>query len=123
MDDDGKFILIYGTVPTVAVGEAIAAALVDQGLAACVNILPGLISVYIWDGARQREQEAALIIKTRTELGSRVIAEVRRRHPSSNPALVALPVVAGSADFLAWVADQTRVAATTATAERSTGES
>ena len=109
LDDDGKFILVYGTFPTLEVAEAIGSSLVEQGLAACVNILPGLISIYIWQGARQREQEAAMIIKTRAGLGESVIAEVRRLHPYSNPALVVLPVKAGSADFLAWIATQTTV--------------
>ena len=107
MDDDGKFILIYGTFPSVEVAETIGCALVEQGLAACVNIVPGMISIYVWEGERQREQEAAMIVKTRAELGDSVIAEVKRRHPYSNPALVALPVVAGSREFLDWIAAQT----------------
>ena len=107
MDDNGKFILVYGTFPSVDVAEAIGGALVEQGLAACVNIVPGLISIYVWEGRRQREQEAAMLIKTRAELGEKVIAEVRRRHPYSNPALVVLPVVAGSREFLDWITDRT----------------
>ena len=107
LDDDGKLILVYGTFPTVEVAEAIGSELVEQGLAACVNIVPGLISIYVWQGERQREQEAAMIIKTRAVLADRVIAAVRSRHPYSNPALVVLPIVTGSADFLAWIAAQT----------------
>ena len=114
MDDDGKFILVYGTFPSVEVAEAIGAGLVEQGLAACVNIFPGMISIYVWQGARQREQEAAMLIKTRAALGERVMAEVRRQHPYSTPALLVLPVSSGSPDFLAWIAAQTRAEETPA---------
>ena len=103
------FQIVLTACPDAASAERIARVLVEEGLAACVNILPGLISIYIWQGARQREQEAAMIIKTRAGLGESVIAEVRRLHPYSNPALVVLPVKAGSADFLAWIATQTTV--------------
>ena len=107
MDDDGKFILIYGTFPTPQVAEAIGARLVEHGLAACVNIIPGLISIYVWQGERQRDAETAMIIKTRADLADAVIADVLRQHPYSNPALVVLPIIAGSVDFMAWIAVQT----------------
>ena len=110
MQDDGKFILLYGTAPTLEVAESIATALIEQRLAACVNIMPGLVSIYVWEGVRQREQEAGMIIKTRQDLAAPVIAEVGRLHPYSTPALVAVPVLAGSSDFLAWIASQTKPA-------------
>lgn len=107
MDQDDKPVLIYSTYPSGAEAERIGTALVDGGLAACVNILPGMTSIYVWEGKRQRDTEAAMIIKTRAHLANSAIAEARKLHPYSNPALVVLPVDGGSEDFLRWIMEQT----------------
>jgi periplasmic divalent cation tolerance protein len=107
LDQDDKPVLIYSTYPSAAEAERIGGALVDQGLAACVNILPGMTSIYVWEGKRQRDSEAAMIIKTRTGLAGTAIAEARKLHPYSNPAFVVLPVEGGSEDFLRWIMEQT----------------
>jgi periplasmic divalent cation tolerance protein len=64
-------------------------------------------SIYVWDGKRQRDTEAAMIIKTRARLADTAIAEARRLHPYSNPAFVTMPVDGGSDDFLRWIMEQT----------------
>ena len=102
-----KPVLIYSTFPSPAEAERIGGILVDRGLAACVNIFPGMTAIYVWEGKRQREAETAMIVKTRAALADTVVAEARKLHPYSNPALVVLPVVGGSADFLRWIAEQT----------------
>jgi periplasmic divalent cation tolerance protein len=107
LDQNDKPVLIYATFPSVAEAERIGGALVDCGLAACVNILPGMTSIYVWEGKRQQDAEAAAIIKTRASLAEAVIAEGRRLHPYSNPAFVVLPIDGGSADFLRWISEQT----------------
>ena len=107
MRENDKPVLIYSTFPSAAEAERVGAALVDQGLAACVNILPGMTAIYVWEGKRQRESEAAIIIKTRAVLAARVIAEARKLHSYTNPALLILPVEGGSEDFLRWIAEQT----------------
>ena len=107
MSENNKPVLIYSTFPSVAEAERIGGALVDRGLAACVNILPGMTAIYVWEGKRQSDTEAAMIIKTRASLADTVIAETRSLHPYSNPALVVLPIAGGSADFLAWITTQT----------------
>lgn len=107
MDANDKPVLIYSTFPSPAEAERIGGALVDRGLAACVNILPGMTAIYVWDGKRQRDTEAVMIIKTRASLADTVIAETRKLHPYTNPALVVLPVTSGSADFLRWIGEQT----------------
>ena len=107
MDQDDKPVLIYSTYPSTADAERIGGALVDGGLAACVNILPGMTSIYVWEGKRQRDAEAAMIIKTRAGLADAAIAEARKLHPYSNPAFVVLPVDGGSQDFLRWIMEQT----------------
>jgi periplasmic divalent cation tolerance protein len=105
-----KLVLIYSTYASLAEAERIGEALIDRGLAACVNIFPGMTSIYVWEGKRQRESETAMLIKTRQALAAKVIAEVRALHSYSNPAVVVLPVVDGSPDFLAWILAQTLTA-------------
>lgn len=107
LNPNDKPVLIYATFPSLAEAERIGGALVDRGLAACVNILPGMTSIYVWEGKRERETEAAAIIKTRAGLADTAIAEGRKLHPYSNPAFVVLPAEGGSADFLRWIAEQT----------------
>jgi periplasmic divalent cation tolerance protein len=107
LDQNNKPVLIYSTFPSATDAERIGGALVDRGLAACVNILPGMTSIYVWEGKRQRDAEAAMIIKTRAGLADTAIAEARKLHPYSNPAFVVLPIDGGSADFLRWLGEQT----------------
>ncbi len=107
MQENDKAVLVYATFPSLEAAEKEGGALVEAGLAACVNILPGMISIYTWNGARHRDQEVVMIVKTRRALADRVIAETRSRHPYENPALLVLPVEAGSAPFLDWILGQT----------------
>lgn len=108
MQENDKAVLVYSTFPSLETAEECGGALVDAGLAACVNILPGMVSLYTWKGARHRDAEVVMIIKTRRSLSARVIKEARRRHPYENPALMVLPVEDGSPDFLAWILSQTQ---------------
>ena len=107
MSENNKSVLIYSTFPSPEEAERVGGALVERGLAACVNIFASMIAIYIWEGERQRETEAAMLIKTRAELAENVVAEARKLHPYSNPALVVLPIAGGSADFLSWISEQT----------------
>jgi periplasmic divalent cation tolerance protein len=107
MQENDKPVFIYSTFPTVETAESVGGALVEQALAACVNLWPGMTSIYFWEGKRHRESEVVMIIKTRAGLADRVIAEIRKLHPYTNPALVVLPVTGGSADFLEWIREQT----------------
>lgn len=107
MNQDDKPVLIYSTCPSAVEAERIGAALVDRGLAACVNIIPAMISIYVWEGKRQRDTEAVMVIKTRSHLADTAIAEARKLHPYTNPAFVVLPTGGGSDDFLRWIMEQT----------------
>ena len=107
MHENDKPVLIYATFPSTAEAERIGGQLVDRGLAACVNIFAGMTSIYIWEGKREHGTEAAMLIKTRTALAGQVIAETRKLHPYTNPALLVLPVSDGSPDFMRWIAEQT----------------
>ena len=107
MQENDKAVLVYTTFPSADEAEAVGGALVDGGLAACVNILPVMTSIYIWKGERNRDSEAVMIVKTRSALAERVMAEVKARHPYETPALLVLPVEGGFADYLAWISAQT----------------
>ena len=100
-------ILVYATFPSLEVAERIGGRLVDDGLAACVNILPGMVSIYVWQEQRQRDTECAMIIKSRSSLADRIVDTVRNLHPYDNPALVVLDVAGGSPPFLEWIVGQT----------------
>jgi periplasmic divalent cation tolerance protein len=87
--------------------RGVAVGLVGQGLAACVNLMPGMRSVYRWDGAIQEDGEIAGLIKTRAALAERVMGFVRVAHPYRIPALVVLPTAGGHAPFLDWIGIET----------------
>jgi periplasmic divalent cation tolerance protein len=107
MNENDKAVLIYSTFPSPEAAETVGGALVDRALAACVNIMPGMTSVYMWQGQRHRDAETVMIIKTRAQIADTVVAEARRMHPYTNPAFIVLPVSGGSADFLRWIEEQT----------------
>lgn len=88
-----------------------ATALVEARLAACVGILPGMRSVYRWQGRIETATEAQLIIKTTADQQAGLIAFLRQHHPYELPEILALDVAGGLPDYLNWVADETRVPA------------
>ena len=98
--------VVYVTAPSDEVARRLAALLVqERRLAACVNIVPGVTSVYEWEGAVQQDAETLLIIKTRTAAVAELAAAVRESHPYDCPEVVALPVHGGSEPYLQWVRD------------------
>jgi periplasmic divalent cation tolerance protein len=107
VQENDKPVLIYSTFPSPEAAEAVGRELVERRLAACVNILPGMTSIYRWEGTIARDSEAVMIIKTRQSLVARVIGEVKARHSNTNPALVVLPIIEGSADYLRWLGEET----------------
>src|SRR5919106_4872515 len=82
-------------------------ALVDERLAACANVLDGMISVYWWQGSLEQADEAVLILKTRAELVEPLTARIRELHSYECPCVVALPIAAGNPDYLDWIAGET----------------
>ena len=100
-------VLVLTTVPTEEVGERIARALVDARLAACVNILPAMVSVYRWKGSLQRDSEHQVVIKTtRTRLPD-IHARLASLHPYDLPECLVLPIEDGDPGYLAWVEAET----------------
>ena len=105
MDASIRAVLI--TAPDAAVAEALARGLVEARLAACVNVLPGVVSYYRWEGRLEQDQELLLIAKTRESRLPALMEWVRVHHPAKVPEIIALPVIAGDAPYLAWVASST----------------
>ncbi len=95
--------LVLVTVPTTADGERIGRTLVEERLAACVNVVPGLRSIYRWQGAVETADEALLLVKTTAAAFEALATRVRSLHPYTLPEVIALPLAAGLAAYLAWV--------------------
>ncbi len=106
MQENDKAVLVYTTFPDQAAAEGTGGAIVQAGLAACVNIIPGMTSIYVWQGNLSRDSEVVMLVKTRASLAERVMAEITARHPYETPALLILPVEGGSEAFLGWIAAQ-----------------
>jgi periplasmic divalent cation tolerance protein len=87
---------------------AIARALVKEKLAACVNIVAGIASVYVWEGKLEEGREVLLLIKSRAALSKRLTARVKQLHSYSVPEVVTLPIASGNADYLRWIRESTR---------------
>jgi periplasmic divalent cation tolerance protein len=87
---------------------AIGRALVEERLAASVNVLDGTTSIYWWQGKLEQAQEAVLIAKTRAELFPALSARVKQLHSYDCPCVVALPIADGNPDYLAWIVAETR---------------
>jgi periplasmic divalent cation tolerance protein len=101
-------LVVLVTAPSEEVGTELGRRLVEERLAACVNLVPGLRSLFHWEGKVAREAEVLLILKSRRGLWDRLRATVREIHPYDVPEILALPVVHGDPDYLAWLAEETR---------------
>ncbi|CCQ73809.1 divalent-cation tolerance protein CutA [Magnetospira sp. QH-2] len=100
-------LLIYITASSPDEALAIGETLVGERLAACVNILPGMISMYWWQGEVQQDEECVLIAKTRDTQVESLIARVKELHSYDCPCVVALPIEKGNPAFLQWIDEQT----------------
>jgi len=101
------YIIIYCTVPSDEVAERIAEDLVHGKCAACVNIIPGITSVYTWKGSVCRENELLLVIKTRESLYAAVRDRIMAFHPYEVPEIVSLNIADGNQAYLQWITDTT----------------
>lgn len=98
---------ILVTVPTEDTAVSLAKALVGEQLVACVNIVPGVRSIYRWQGKIEDEKELLLILKTQSERVDDVVARVGELHPYTVPEVIALPVLSGNPKYLDWVVEET----------------
>ncbi len=102
-------IIVLTTCESSQDAQTIAETLVEKRLAACVNILPGLKSVYRWKGKVENAAELLLLIKTRRGLFEQLSAELERIHPYEVPEVIALPVVDGAPSYLEWLEKELKI--------------
>jgi len=100
-------ILVYITAGDEQEAARISSALLEAGLAACVNQLAGVSSNFWWNGKRDSAQEVLLLVKTRRELWTRVLATVRENHSYEVFEAIAVPILEGNPDYLRWIEETT----------------
>jgi periplasmic divalent cation tolerance protein len=105
--NQGECVLIFVTANSEEEGTSIARALVDSRLAACVNIISGLRSIYRWKGKVWDEGEILLLIKTRAALFERVETKIREIHSYEVPEIISIPITRGSKSYLDWLQEST----------------
>jgi periplasmic divalent cation tolerance protein len=103
-----RAVFVYTTYPSIVEAERAGRALVEQRLCACVNILPGMVSYYRWQGAIERGDEAVMIIKTRASLAEAVRVAVKQMHSYTTPAVLVIPIESVDPDYHAWIVGETR---------------
>lgn len=102
-------LLVLTNLPDAASAQALATTLVDDRLAACVNMLAPCRSIYRWQGTIESAEEVPLLIKTTAECYAALEAAIRARHPYELPEIIAVPIEHGLPEYLAWVAAETLV--------------
>lgn len=106
MSDPTEFGILLTTTSSRDEAAKIAKILIDERLAACIQLLP-IESFYYWDGKTQNEPEVLMLIKTRRSLFESAIARVKQLHSYTVPEIVAVPIVAGLSHYLNWIEDVT----------------
>lgn len=103
---NSEHLVLLATAPDGPAAETLARTLVTEGLAACVNRVPGVVSTYRWQGAVEESTEVLLVIKSTTAAYPALERRIRELHPYEVPEIVALPIVRGSQPYLAWLSGQ-----------------
>ena len=102
-----RAVFVYTTWPSFVEAEQAGRALVDRRLAACVNILPNMVSVYRWEGTIERGEEAVMIVKTRASLAGAVEQAVKAMHSYTTPAILTMPLESVESSYLGWILAET----------------
>ena len=105
--DTQRAVFVYTTYPSLVEAEKAGRALVERRLCACVNILPGMVSYYWWEGEVSRGEEVVMIIKTRATLAEQVSTAVKEMHSYSVPAVIVVPLESVDKNYLDWLTAET----------------
>mmetsp|Transcript_35778 Transcript_35778/g.93262 ORF Transcript_35778/g.93262 Transcript_35778/m.93262 type:complete len:154 (-) Transcript_35778:99-560(-) len=106
-DMTGEFSIAYVTVPSREAGKAIAADIIEKKLAACVNIIPGVESLYWWEGKMESSNELMMMIKTRTSLVPQLVERVKAMHEYDVCEVITSPIDAGNPAYMKWLDEST----------------
>jgi periplasmic divalent cation tolerance protein len=101
-------IVVFVTVGNREEASRLGRALVEERLAACVNLIPAIASTYWWRGQIEQADEVLLVVKTRQDLLDLLTARVRVLHSYTVPEVIALPIIRGNPDYLAWIDESVR---------------
>ena len=107
MKSSEKFCWVYMTAGSIEEAKSIGQILVGQNLAACVNLLENITSIYNWEDKMEESQEVIMIAKTRKTLMPKLIETVNSLHSYDCPCILELPIQGGNPDFLSWIESQT----------------
>jgi periplasmic divalent cation tolerance protein len=102
-----RAVLVYTTWPSLVEAERVGRQIVERRLAACVNILPGMVSHYWWEGKIERAEEVVMLVKTRAMLADAVGAAVKELHTYTTPAVMVLAVEAVDPAYHKWIVEET----------------
>lgn len=103
-----QYLLVLCTFPNAEEARQIGTLLVDLQVAACVNLVPQIESIYRWEGAIKTEPEVLALIKTTVNNYREVEARIQKLHPYKTPEVIALPIDRGSSAYLGWISENTR---------------
>eukprot|EP00898_Chlorokybus_atmophyticus_P000435 jgi/Chlat1/1392/Chrsp12S01972 len=103
---------VYVTVPDLAAARTLGRSVVESKLAACTNIIPGVESIYWWEGKVDSSAELMLMMKTQSTLVPRLTQHIIEHHPYETCEVIALPVIGGSEKYLQWIKDNTQASHT-----------
>jgi len=101
-------IVAFSTTPDEETAAKIAAALVEERLAACVQVLPGVTSFYRWEGKMEKSPEWLLVIKTSRERLEELVSRIESLHPYDVPEVIAVEAAGGASKYLGWLEEETR---------------
>ena len=107
MSEQNQAVMLYATYPSIVEAETAGRLLVERRLCACVNILPGMVSFYWWQGKVERGDEVVMIIKTRASLAAAVRDAVKQMHSYTTPAILVIPISDVEPDYHAWIIGET----------------
>jgi periplasmic divalent cation tolerance protein len=103
-----RAVLVYTTWPSIVEAEKVGRAILEKRLAACVNIVPGMVSHYWWEGQIERAEEVVMLIKTRAALAEAVRQAVKELHTYDTPAIIVLPAESVDAEYYWWIVEETK---------------
>jgi periplasmic divalent cation tolerance protein len=97
------YLMVFCTCPTFAIAEELAKKVIEDKLAACANIIPGVTSIYTWEGKTEISSEVQLLFKTTTQTFNKLEVLLNKMHPYDCPEIIGVPIEHGNTGYLQWL--------------------